>query len=472
MRYLTVALLLSFSLTMSAQTRQQKKVDSVFMLVKLYFNSKNADAIYNLTGDNFQKELSITAFNDVANKSLFPLGAMKESSLINFVNNSLAAYKVGFGSVKLRVLINLDNKDKIETLLFTPYTEPFSDKTALVATNNPMSSEMDKQVDSAARKYIQKANTVGLCIGIIKDGKTELYSYGEMKRGGKVLPTADSFFEIGSITKTFTATLLAWYVNEKKVRLTDPIIMYLPDSVAVNNELKGITLLNLINHTSGLISVPDNLKNNLSDPSNPYKDYTRPMMYAYLKSCKLITRPGEKYAYSNLGVGLLGSILQSVSGQTFEQMVSDIITRPLGMFSTAQYLNPLFTPRFVGVYNSEGQPTAPWDFDVLAPCGALRSTVNDLLKYANVNMNAKPTPLSAAIQLTHKITFTKDVKIGMGWHVINIKGVDYYFHNGGTYGSSSFMAFNANKGVAIVLLSNSAETIDPVGAEILGTIVR
>jgi len=472
MRYLTVALLLSFSLTMSAQTRQQQKVDSVFLLVKLYFNSKNADAIYNLTGDNFQKELGINAFSDVANKTLFPLGAMKESSLISFVNNSLAAYKVGFGSTKLRILISLDSKDKIETLLFSPYTEPFSDKTALVTTDNPMLSDMDKQVDSAARKYIQKGNTVGLSIGIIKEGKTAIYSYGEMKRGGKVLPGADSFFEIGSITKTFTATLLAWYVNEKKIRLTDPIIMYLPDSVAVNNELKGITLLNLINHTSGLVSVPDNLSDNLSDPSNPYKDYTKPMMYSYLKNCKLVSRPGEKYTYSNLGVGLLGMILQSVSGQTFEQMVSELITRPLGMFSTAQYLNPLFTPRFVGVYNSEGQATAPWEFDVLAPCGALRSTVNDLLKYAGANMFAKTTPLSGAIQSTHKITFSKDVKIGMGWHVINIKGVDYYFHNGGTYGSSSFMAFNAEKGIAIVLLSNSAETVDSVGAEILGKLSR
>lgn len=470
MRYLAAVILFLLTYTASAQTRQQKKVDSVFMLIKLYFNSKNADAMYNLTGDSFQKELSINAFSDVANKTLFPLGTMKESSMINFVNNSLAAYKVNFSTVKLRVSLSLDNKDKIETLLFTPYADPMSNKTALVATNNPMSSAMDKRIDTVVRKYIQKANTVGLSIGVIKDGKTTTYNYGEMKRGGKILPTADSFFEIGSITKTFTATLLAWFVNERKIRLTDPIIMYLPDSVAVNQELKGITLLNLINHSSGLVSVPDNLKDNLTDPLNPYKDYTKPMMYSYLKSCKLVSKPGEKYAYSNLGVGLLGSILQSVSGETFEQMVSEIITRPLGMFSTAQYLNPLFTPRFVGVYNLDGQPTEPWDFDVLAACGALRSTVNDLLKYANANMLSKPGPLSAAIQLTHKITFTKDVKIGMGWHVIKVKGVDYYFHNGGTYGSSSFLAFNAEKGVAIVLLSNSAEAIDPVGAEILGKI--
>lgn len=470
MRYLAVLILVAVSQALSAQTRQQQKVDSVFNLVKKYLNEKNADAIYNLTGDAFQHELNIDAFNKVANEQLFPLGEIRSTWLINFVNNSLAAYKVEFSSIKLKASISLDSKDKIETLVFTSYTEPLNNKTALVATSNPMQTVMDKQVDSAVRKYIQKANTVGLSIGVIKNGNTTLYNYGEMKRGGKVLPTADSFFEIGSITKTFTATLLAWFVNERKVRLDDPIVMYLPDSVAINQQLKGITLLNLINHTSGLVSVPDNLRDNLTDPFNPYKDYNKQLMYSYLKSCKLTSKPGEKYAYSNLGVGLLGSILQSVSGQVFEQMVNEIIARPLGMFSTAQYLNPLFSPRFVGVYNLSGQPTPPWDFDVLAPCGALRSTVNDLLKYANANMNQRSTPLSAAIQLTHKITFSKDVKIGMGWHVIKVKGVDYYFHNGGTYGSSSFIAFNAEKGIAIVLLSNSAETIDPVGAEILGKI--
>ncbi|HVW98789.1 MAG TPA: serine hydrolase domain-containing protein [Mucilaginibacter sp.] len=453
--------------TACAQTRQQQKVDSVFTLVKKYFNEKNADAIYNLTGDAFQRELDINKFNGVANTQLFPLGAISSVSLISFVNNSLADYRVTFDKLSLQVFLSLDDADKIETLLFKPFTEPMADKTALVASDNPMTTEMDKQVDAVIRKYIQKYNTVGLCAGVIKDGTTSVYSYGEMKKGGGKLPDGDSFFEIGSITKTFTATLLAWLVEQNKVKLTDPITMYLPDSVATNSALSGITLLNLSNHTSGLPSVPPNLRASMTDQFNPYKDYTLNGMYTYLKTCKPETPPGEKYAYSNLGVGLLGSILQQVTGKTFEQMVTEIITRPLGMFSTAQYLNPLFSPRFVSVYNSEGQPTPAWDFNVLAPAGALRSTVNDLLKYAKANMNAGNDRLSKAIQLTHRITFNKDVKIGLGWHVISVDGVDYYFHNGGTYGSSSFLAFNPVTKVAVVVLSNAYQPVDPVGGGLL-----
>ena len=472
MKYLTASLFLFFTLASSAQTRQQQKVDSVFALVKTYFNAKNADALYNLAGDAFQKEININNFGDITAKQLFPLGQIKDAELTSFVNNSLATYKVSFTNAVMNVFISLDDKGKLENFLFKPYTDPTPDKTALVPTSNPMITTMDKQVDSVARKYIQKANTVGLCIGIIKDGKTTIYKYGETKRRNARLPDGDTFFEIGSITKTFTATLLAYYVNDGQVKLTDPITKYLPDSVAVNQSLSGITLLNLINHTSGLPSVPDNLKENMADPFNPYKDYTKELMYAYLKTCRPITKPGEVYAYSNLGVGLLGAILQYVSGKTFNAMVNDIITHPLGMLSTAQYLNPLFSPRFASVYDSGGRETLAWEFDVLAPCGALRSTVNDLLRYARVNMHPGTDKLGRAIALTHQVTFTKDVKIALGWHIIPVNGVSYYFHNGGTYGSNSFLAFNAEKNVAIVVLSNAYEPTDPVGAGILGRIVK
>ncbi len=451
----------------SAQSRQQQKVDSVFQQVKTYFNQKNADAIYNLAGADFQKELSVDAFNTVANKQLFPIGEIKESSLVSFVNNSVATYKLKFASVTLQLLMSLDKRDKLELFLFQEYHEPSANKTALVATTNPMTTDMDKKVDSVARTYIQKSNTVGMRIGIIKNGQVITYGYGETIKGNAKIPNDDNFFELGSITKTFTAILLAYYVDAGKVKLTDPIIKYLPDSVAENPELRSITLLNLVNHTSGLERIPDNLIPHASDPLNPYKDYNLKLLYQYLKTCKLKSKPGEQYAYSNLGVGLLGSILEGLSQKLYEEMVREIICKPLGMFSTDQYLNPLLTPRFVQVYNAQGQPTPPWDFDVLAACGALRSTMNDMLTYAKANLHPGTDPLSKAIRLTHYITFTKDVKIAMAWHIITVNGVDYIFHNGGTNGSSSFLAFNTEKNIAVVVLSNAVESTDVVGTEIL-----
>jgi len=88
----------------TAQSRQQQKVDSVFQQVKKYFNQKNADAIYNMAGADFQKELSIDVFDSVANKQLFPLGEIKETTLISFVNNNVATYKLKFDTITLQLL--------------------------------------------------------------------------------------------------------------------------------------------------------------------------------------------------------------------------------------------------------------------------------------------------------------------------------------------------------------------------------
>lgn len=469
------SLLLSFAifvaaLTVSAQSRQQLKVDSVFRLVKTYFNQKNADAIYNLTGDAFQQQLNIDAFNDVAEKQLFPLGNIQGSSLISFVNNSLGTYKLQFASGTLQLLLSLDEKNKINLLLFQPYTEPAQDKLVLAATNNPMKTKTDKKVDSIARKYIQKSNTVGLSIGIIDNGVTSTYGYGETVKGNHKIPNNDNFFELGSITKTFTAILLAYYAEADKLKLSDPVVKYLPDSVAANPALQQITLLELINHTSGLERIPDNLISHASDPLNPYKDYDENLLMAYLKTCKLQSKPGERYAYSNLGVGLLGAILERINHETFEQMVQQVICRPLGMLSTAQNLNPLMSPRFTQPYNIKGKPTPAWDFDILAACGALRSTMNDMLIYANANLHPANNALGRAMALTHRVTYSKDVKVAMGWHIITVNGVDYIFHNGGTNGSSSFLAFNPQKNIAVVVLSNAYKSTDELGTSIIRAI--
>ncbi|WP_295666417.1 serine hydrolase [uncultured Mucilaginibacter sp.] len=464
---LSFLFLLILSSMASAQSRQQQKVDSVFQQVKTYFNQKNADAIYNMGGDAFQKELSIDAFNGVATNQLFPLGEIKEATLISFVNNNVATYKLKFDAITLQLLMSLDKKGKLELFLFQQYQEPVADKTALVPSNNPLKTNTDRKVDSAARRYIQKANTVGLCIGVIDNGTISTYGYGETVKGNSKIPNGDIFFELGSITKTFTAILLAYYVNEGKASLRDPIRKYLPDSVAANPQLASITLQELCNHTSGLERLPDNLIPHATDPLNPYKDYTKELLYDYLKTCKIKSQPGTQYAYSNLGLGLLGSILETISQKPYEEMVKEIICKPLGMYSTGQFLNPLAMPRFVQVYNAGGMPTPPWDFDVLAPCGALRSTLNDMLLYAKANMHPGNEKLGKAIELSQHITFTKDVKIGLAWHIITVNGVDYIFHNGGTNGSSSFMAFNTTKNVAVIVLSNAVESTDGLGTDVL-----
>ncbi|HWZ35547.1 MAG TPA: serine hydrolase domain-containing protein [Mucilaginibacter sp.] len=456
-------------LNANAQARQLRKTDSVFALIKQHIATKNADAIYNLADVRFKRSIQHGDFNDFLAHELFPLGVVRKDSLISFVNNVTAAYSVKFDAVTMLLTISLSENDKLSYFKLEPYREASVSKPSLVASNNLLTSPFDKVIDSVVRKYIQRSNTVSISVGIIKKGTIHTYNYGEKRKGKGDMPNMGTLYEIGSITKTFTATLLAWYVNEGKLNLNDPITKYLPDSVAANPALKDINLVNLSNHTSGLPGLPGNFsaQKNYSD-ANPYKNYTREMLFSYLQNCKLRSRPGTEYAYSNLAVGLLGVILERVTGKPYEQLVAEIICRPLGMKSTLQHLYPLIASRSAYVYNDEAKLTPSWDFDALAACGSLKSTINDLLIYTKANMAKSDTKLSKAFELAHQITFNNgDTQVGLGWHIIKVDGVGYLFHNGGTEGSSSFLAYNIEKGLAVILLSNAGASTDNTGVDII-----
>jgi len=121
----------------------------------------------------------------------------------------------------------------------------------------------------------------------------------------------------------------------------------------------------------------------------------------------------------------------------------------------------------VAVYDDKGKQVMMWDVSALAGAGALRSTVTDMLLYAEAGMKKDKTDLSAAIMLTHHITYDREMTIGLGWHQQKMSGIDCYWHNGGTGGSSSYMGFIPDRNLAVVVLSNAAEHVDAAAEEIL-----
>lgn len=445
----------------SAQNMKQKS-DSVLILLKQAINTKNTKAIHDLLNVEYAKTDVIGFFQ----KQIFPLGELRETSFINLKDES-SNYKLVFEKFTLQLTMNLDDQNKISGLLFKPYQPEKPNKPTLVATSNPLQTELDKKIDAVIRSYIQKPNTVGLSVGIIYADKNSIYHYGETARGNGKLPDANSIFEIGSISKTFTATLLAYFVDQGELSLSAPITKYLPDSVAKNIVLKTVSIRMLSNHTSGLAPLPDNFETGNYNPLNPYQNYTQKLLFSYLKTCKLKSKPGEVYAYSNMAAGLLGVILERISGKSYEDLLKLIICKPLKMENTAEHLSPQEKTHFVKVYNEAGNETPAWDFDALQACGSLRSTVNDLLEYAAANMQTDQNQLSKAMQLTHQVTANKSIKVGLGWHFADINYTEYLFHGGGTGGSSSFFAFNPDKKVAVIILSNAIESTDPIGVNLI-----
>lgn len=437
-----------------AQDNQQKKSDSLFNLVKKYIDEKNVNLIYSLTSKEFKATATENDLQAFFEKQIYPLGQVRSASFISARDN-LYKYKLVFEKNSLAFSFSVDQDNKLVNPLFSPFVLV----TGPVLSSNPLKSKLDKKLDSMVMPFMKRPDAVGLSIGIIKEGKTYTYGYGTTQKEKEQLPDANTIFEIGSITKTFTSAVLAYYVNKGKVSLTDPITKYLPDSLAVNRELQKVSIVNLSNHTSGLPRLPGNFFNKNTDSLNPYKNYTPQLFFSSLKKCKLDAVPGTVYAYSNTAPGLLALILERISGKTYETLVKEIITGPLEMKSTFQHLTPELSKRFVKVYGLNAIETKAWDFDALAGCGALKSTVNDLLTYAKNNMESGVPDLSAAFNLSHEVTFLKEPAVGLGWHLLQRAGELYYWHNGGTGGSRSFLAFNIKKKTAIVLLANSVDEI-------------
>jgi len=280
----------------------------------------------------------------------------------------------------------------------------------------------------------------------------------------------DDVFEIGSITKVFTASILADMMTRGEVRLDDPVAKYLPTSAHIpSRNGRQITLFDLATQSSGLPRMPSNFTPR--DSMNPYADYTVQQMYAFLSGYQLPRDIGASYEYSNLGVGLLGHVLALRAKTSYEQLVTRRILTPLGMSETAITLTPALRARLAPGHDGDGHVVPNWDLPTLAGAGALRSTVADLMTFLVANLDSAATPLSRTLQQTHgerHATNDPNLKIGLAWHILLRPAGKIVWHNGGTGGYRSFIGFDPARHIGVaVLCSNGNENVDDIGFHLL-----
>jgi serine-type D-Ala-D-Ala carboxypeptidase/endopeptidase len=296
----------------------------------------------------------------------------------------------------------------------------------------------------------------GIVVGMIADDPQERWvvGYGRLSATDDRLPDGDTVFEIGSITKVFTGILLAQAVLNGEVKLDDPISMYLPEGVtAPEYEGKSITLFDLATHTAGLPREAINYNSTIDQ------------MYAYLSGYRLTRAPGSAYEYSNYGFGLLGNLLVRVAGQAdYEALLLDRITRPLGMGSTRIELTPDMSSRLATPHQSYAVNSVSWNAPVFEGAGSIRSTANDMLTFLAANMGMTETELQPALQLANipQRSTGGDEYIGFGWHLPK-SGKGIHGHNGQTSGYHSYLAWDPERKIGVVVLANAAVDIDDVG---------
>ncbi len=358
-----------------------------------------------------------------------------------------------------------------------PYSHParrfltlLSLPTALIGLSVPAIGQ--DVPDSVIRRILQERvatkRAVGIVVGVLDHGQKKLFVEGTADAPGVALD-GNTVFEIGSITKVFTASLLADMVARGEVRLDDPVAKYLPPSVHVpSRNGKQITLLDLATQSSGLPRMPSNF--NPKDQNNPYADYSVDQMYAFLSGYRLPRDIGAQYEYSNLGVGLLGHALSLRAGKSYEALVTERILKPLGMNDTRITLDGASKAHLARGHGVTGEAVANWDLPTLAGAGALRSTANDLFKFLAANLDTSSKPLGSVLATTHFARRDVDggqMKIGLNWHILNAFDRPLVWHNGGTGGYRTFIGMDAPRQRGVIVLSNQSVAPDDIGFHIL-----
>lgn len=436
--------LASFFVTTSllAQTDNYKAAIDLF---QAQYNSEKYEEIFNSFSPEMQKALPLDNAKQFLTGLKAQVGKIKSTEFISYTQGTYATYKTIFEKAIIALNLSLDNQNKINGLFVRPYEEPSKTENPAV---NALSDYPEEIAEALYLRSKDFPNNTQMSIALIQNGVTNYYGIVKLNDTLKACKNQDKIFEIGSITKVFTSTVLASLVEDKKISLTDEINTYYPFTF---KDDRRIRFENLANHTSGLPRLPGNL--DLSHELNPYKNYGKNEIDTYLKD--LLTLENEAsttYSYSNLGAGLLGYTLGLSQKTSFQELLQKSVFDKYGMTSTFTSSGNL-DDRLVKGQNLRGEATPNWDFDVLFAAGGILSTAEDLAKFANAQFNAQNKELA----LTRKPTFTvsENMQTGLGWHILKLeKEEELFWHNGGTGGYSSSMIVHPETNTAVIILSN------------------
>ena len=466
-RYFFILIFCGLSNLATAQDKQL--YEAVSKKVQIAFNTEDPMNIYALTSPAYKEKMSTSTFISGTKKFYIKTGKWESLQFREETDGGMV-FTAHFEREIQLFFLQLDEQGRISRFNFKSIPFVKTSKSYLVAGNNPLLTPVDSLVERLVRPYIQQGHTVGLSIAVIQKGKVNRYSYGEVKKGSNQLPDPQkTIYEIGSVTKTFTSLLLAREVVRKKMDLMVPINTYLSKDIpGLHYKNTPITLQNLANHTSGLPRLPANIFLGAVDPTNPYSHYNEDSLYSFLKTYQPSVIPGSQFSYSNYGAGLLGSILSQNAHRSFEQLVLERISLPLKMKDTRIELRAEDKIRLAQGYNEKGEATGLWDLVSLQGSGAIKSTLNDMVRYTQAQLGQFGNALEEAILLTHRETFhSQENTMGLGWRIDMQKDNIYWHHSGGTGGFRSFVGFDKKHQLGVVLLSNTAEDVTKIGQGIL-----
>ena len=328
----------------------------------------------------------------------------------------------------------------------------------------------DDQVLTILQQRIDKNAARGIAVVLLDpDGSVRFLSKGQSGNLARPQIDADTLFEIGSITKVFTSTVLAQRVAQGDLELDTRLDEVMGAKPAwANPGVGAVTLRQLATHTSGLPRLPldaNFLGGMVRSLHNPYANYSEADMWTYVRQLPLEVKLDRPVAYSNLGVGLLGQALASLDKMSYSDMVTGRILAPLGMTATGTGLSTGRVQFMAQGHNASLLPVPLWDLPSMPGAGALRSSTRDMARFLQAHMQGTLAGASASHSAQVRIDDTQSV--ALGWFIEQRHGEEIHWHNGGTGGFRAFAGFNLKSGKGVVVLSNVSQGVDDIGLHLL-----
>jgi serine-type D-Ala-D-Ala carboxypeptidase/endopeptidase len=311
---------------------------------------------------------------------------------------------------------------------------------------------------------------IGIAVGVIGPQGRRVIPYGHLGHADPRRLGGDTVFEVGSVSKVFTALLLADMVRNGEVALADPVAKYLPPGIKIpERDGRSITLADLATHTSGLPFMPDELP--VFNASATANNSDAPL-YRFLARYQLARDPGTEWDYSNIGYWLLGQALAARAGMDYESLLRTRVTAPLKMKNTAVTLSTELKARLAVGHNAVLQPSPSFSsvsiYAAMPAAGGLVSTVDDLLSFLSVAMGYEHSPLASSMAAMLGTRRPIDgSEQALGWVVMGKGDDQLVMHDGFTWGYANYVAWNPVTRTGVVVLSNQLASVDDIGRHLL-----
>ncbi|OGB28790.1 MAG: hypothetical protein A3F78_07150 [Burkholderiales bacterium RIFCSPLOWO2_12_FULL_61_40] len=337
--------------------------------------------------------------------------------------------------------------------------------------HTPDNKDLEAAIDSEVKKLTKNDLSYGLVIGVYKDGKPFFKGYGTRSRESTTVLGASTVFQIASVSKLFTASLLQILCDEGVLTMDATLAELFGGSIPLSPAAQRVTLKQLVTHTSGFPSIPRQLELNASKLAgkknlmqNPYSHLGPQYLFDYLATTQDKRAPG-RFEYSNFGMGLLGHVLEIATKRNFESLVIEKLLAPLGMRNTAVTLTPTMKAHMAQGYTAHGESSPVWTFSALAGAGAFNSSAQDLMQFIRANIE-DDSAMSRTLKKMHASQWGGDT--GIGW--MQPTFLDRFFgnktvvwHNGMVGGYASYLSIDPKAGTGVVILSNKAMDVTMLG---------